>query len=124
MPHRGVRRDLIGLVLLTTLLFLPGLGARDLWNPSEPAYGRAVAEMAEAGEWLVPTVNGERFLEKPPLYFWMVRLAGLAGGVNEFTLRLPAFLSAIVATLFVYLLGRREAGVFAARRWTSRRPPA
>jgi 4-amino-4-deoxy-L-arabinose transferase-like glycosyltransferase len=115
MPHRGVRRDLIGLVLLTTLLFLPGLGARDLWNPSEPAYGRAVAEMAEAGEWLVPTVNGERFLEKPPLYFWMVRLAGLAGGVNEFTLRLPAFLSAIVATLFVYLLGRREAGVFAGR---------
>jgi len=115
VPHPGVRRDLIGLVLLATLLFLPGLGARDLWNPSEPAYGRAVAEMAESGEWLIPTVNGERFLEKPPLYFWLARLAGLVGGVNEFTLRLPAFLSAIVAVAFVYLLGRREAGVTAGR---------
>jgi 4-amino-4-deoxy-L-arabinose transferase-like glycosyltransferase len=115
VPHAGVRRDLIGLLLLATLLFLPGLGARDLWNPSEPAYGRAVVEMAESGEWLIPTVNGERFLEKPPLYFWLARAAGLAGGVNEFTLRLPALLSAIVATLFVYLLGRREAGPFAGR---------
>ena len=65
-----VRRDLIGLGLVAALLFIPWLGARDLWNPNEPLYGQAVAEMAASGEWLVPTVNGAPFDEKPILYFW------------------------------------------------------
>ena len=109
------RLDLIALLLLATLLFLPGLGARDLWNPSEPAYGLAVAEMHEAGEWLIPTANGERFLEKPILYFWLARIASLVFGLDEFSLRLPSFLSALVATAYVYLLGRRFGSPFFAR---------
>ena len=48
-PRAGRRRDLVALLLLATVLFLPGLGARDLCNPSEPVYGLAVSEMADAG---------------------------------------------------------------------------
>jgi len=111
-PRSTVRRDLFVLCLLALALFLPGLGSRDLWNPNEPTYGLAVAEMTAAGEWWIPTVNGERFLEKPILYFWLARVATLALGVNEFALRLPSLLAALVSVAFVYLLGLRHAGRF------------
>jgi len=111
-PRLTVWRDVFLLCLLALALFLPGLGTRDLWNPNEPTYGLAVAEMTDNGEWWVPTVNGERFLEKPILYFWLARVATLVGGVNEFALRLPSLLAALVSVGFVYLMGLRHAGRF------------
>jgi len=111
-PRPSLRRDLILLSLTALLLFLPGLGARDLWNPNEPTYGLAVAEMAQHGEWLIPTVNGERFVEKPILYFWLGRIATIAAGLNEFALRLPSILAALVSVAYVFLLGNRLASRF------------
>jgi 4-amino-4-deoxy-L-arabinose transferase-like glycosyltransferase len=109
------RRDLLFLAVFATLLFIPWLGARDLWNPNEPLYGQAVVEMAEGGGWLVPTVNGAVFDEKPILYFWLaLGAAEVFGEVDEFTLRLPSAAAGIASVLFVYLLvvpyaGRRRA---------------
>ncbi len=111
----AVKRDLRWLAAGALLLFGLFLGARDLWNPNEPLYGRAVAEMAENGDWLIPTVNGETFMEKPILYYWLaLGAAGLLGGVNEFTLRVPSMLCGVVSVLMLYLLvlpyaGRRRA---------------
>jgi 4-amino-4-deoxy-L-arabinose transferase-like glycosyltransferase len=108
-------RDLLGLLAASLLLFGLGLGARDLWNPNEPVYGLAVQEMFEAGEWLVPTANGEEFVEKPILYYWGALAAShLAGGVNETTLRVPLVLTSTLAVILVYIwllpaLGRRWA---------------
>ena len=47
--------------------------------------------MFAKGEWIVPTVNGDLYTDKPILYFWLVLLAGkIFSAVNEWTLRLPA----------------------------------
>lgn len=109
------RRDLLVLAVFATVLFIPWLGARDLWNPNEPLYGQAVAEMAGRGDWLVPTVNGAVFDEKPILYFWLaLAAAGILGEVDEFALRLPSAAAGIAAVMLVYALvlpyaGRRRA---------------
>ena len=114
---RARLRDLSFLGVFAAVLFLPWLGARDLWNPNEPLYGQAVAEMHAAGNWLVPTVNGESFHEKPILYFWSALVAAkLFGEVNETALRLPSAVAGIAAVLLVYLLvssyaGRRRAWI-------------
>ena len=92
--------DVLVIALAGLVLFGAGLGARDLWNPNEPAYGRAAVEMEERGAWLVPTVNGVDFAEKPPLWFWAARVAGLATGrLDERALRLPNLLAAVCALL-------------------------
>ncbi len=107
--------DVVLLTLTAGTLFLVSVGARDLWNPNEPIYGLAVREMFEAGEWQVPTVNGKVFAEKPILYFWAALAAAKTlGGVDEFTLRLPAALAAIASVLLVYVwvfpyVGRQRA---------------
>lgn len=113
-------RDLGLLTLFAGLLFLPYLGARDLWNPNEPIYGQAVAEMAASDDWLIPTVNGQVFAEKPILYYWMALVnAEILGGVDETSLRVPAALAGTGAVILTALLvapyaGRRSALIAAA----------
>jgi len=126
-------RDLVLLALAAALFFSLSLGARDLWAPNEPSYGRVVVEMLESGDWVLPTLNGEVFAEKPILFYWLGAASSLAaGGVTESSLRAPLVLTAVGSVLLVYLLitfyvGRRAAllgaGVFATEYlvwWTSR----
>jgi len=127
------QRDLALLAIAAALLFFVTLGARDLWAPNEPSYGQVVVEMLDSGDWLLPTLNGEVFAEKPVLSYWLGALVStLAGGVSEFTLRTPVALAGVGSVLLVYLLigfyaGRRAAligsAVFATEYlvwWTAR----
>jgi 4-amino-4-deoxy-L-arabinose transferase-like glycosyltransferase len=96
---------------VAALLFLPWLGARDLWNPNEPIYGQAVREMASAADWLVPTVRGQVFAEKPILYYWIALAASsVTGAVDETSLRLPSVLAALLLVAMTWALVRPYAG--------------
>ena len=102
-----VRNHLFYLSALTLLLFFTGLGARDFWAPVEPRYAEIARIMFAKGEWIVPTVNGDLYTDKPILYFWLVLIASkIAGAVNEWTVRLPAALGGIGFVLTTYLIGR------------------
>ncbi|MEM8932241.1 MAG: glycosyltransferase family 39 protein, partial [Acidobacteriota bacterium] len=120
VEHSPRAQDLTILALAAGLLFFLGLGQRDLWNPNEPIYGRAVAEMEQGGEWLVPTVNDQVFAEKPILYFWSARVtAKLLGGVDELSLRVPAAVAGVASVVLTFLwvlpyVGRRRAFTTAA----------
>ena len=115
----GLRRDLLLLALAAALLFLPGLGRRDVWNPDEARYAEVAREMREAGSWALPRLNGAIYTQKPPLFFWLVDAASLfTGEVDEMGVRLPSAFAGIGAVLLVYRLGRRfhgrRAGLLAA----------
>lgn len=106
-PNLSEKRCVWMLIILSLLLFFPFLGARDLWAPVEPRYAEIVRVMFAKGEWIVPTVNGELYTDKPILYFWLALIASkIAGGVNEWTVRLPAALAGIGFVLATYLIGR------------------
>ena len=105
------QRDLLLLGLGSLALFGLRLGARDLWNPNEPIYGQAVAEMMQRGDWLLPHVNGLVFAEKPILYYWMALAASeLLGGVSELALRLPSLAAGTAIVLGSYVLVQPYAG--------------
>jgi 4-amino-4-deoxy-L-arabinose transferase-like glycosyltransferase len=105
------RRHTLVPVVAGALLFLPGLGSRDLWNPDEPRYAEVAREMVDSGEYFVPYLNGEVYSQKPPLLFWAIALAGrLRGGIDETAARLPSALAAIAALVLVLRLGVRLVG--------------
>jgi len=59
------------------------------------------------GQWLVPTVNGDLYTDKPIFYFWLVLIgAKIFGGVTEWTVRLPAALGGVGCVMATYLIGR------------------
>jgi 4-amino-4-deoxy-L-arabinose transferase-like glycosyltransferase len=64
------------LLLLALAYALPGLLTHDPWKAEDAIGTGIVHQMLRHGEWLVPNVAGEPFLEDGPLYYWVA--AGFA----------------------------------------------
>jgi 4-amino-4-deoxy-L-arabinose transferase-like glycosyltransferase len=95
-------------------LFL-GLGRSDVYNPDEPREVEMAREMDASGDFLVPRLNTEPFLEKPPLFYWLVVGAYRAlGGPGETAARLVPAVAGFLTVLCTYLLARALLGESAA----------
>ena len=57
-------------LLLVLCWLLPGLVGHDPWKPQEAQNLGVVYGMLQSGDWLIPTLAGEPYLDKPPLYYW------------------------------------------------------
>lgn len=92
-----------------TLLF--NLWGRTLENQDYLRYAEVAREMIRSGDWMVPRFNGEIFIHKPPLLFWLIALpSSLYGAVTPLIARLPSALFAWIGGLVVYLWGRKIGG--------------
>jgi 4-amino-4-deoxy-L-arabinose transferase-like glycosyltransferase len=96
------------------VVFFWGLGSLDLMSLNEGRRALAVKEMVTGGDWLLPHLNGELYLTKPPLLYWLSSAFSLLGGVNAWALRLPSALAAIVVLWMVYRYTLKQAGPWAA----------
>src|SRR5262245_40951120 len=97
------------LVALPALLLYPWLGFR-LLEPDEGRYAQVPREMLERGDWVVPTLQGEPYLDKPPLVYWLVMLSYRAFGTHDWAARLVPALAVHATILLPYLLGCRTIG--------------
>ena len=65
--------------------------------------------MLASQNFTLPTLYGEPYLSKPPLYFWLTAVTGAARGtVDELTVRLPAVLAVLLGAWAVYGFARNE----------------
>jgi len=100
-------------VLLLPALFI-NLGSVPL-IADEATRGVVAFEMQKTGNLITPTIHGEFYYNKPPLYNWIVLgFFNLAGSYSEWVLRLPAVLSLLLFSLVIYLTTRKEMGEKAA----------
>jgi 4-amino-4-deoxy-L-arabinose transferase-like glycosyltransferase len=60
--------------LLCGVWLLTGLIGHDPWKPDEAYSFGLVYHILKNGDWLVPTLAGDSFLEKPPLFYWTATL--------------------------------------------------
>jgi 4-amino-4-deoxy-L-arabinose transferase-like glycosyltransferase len=75
----------------------------------EPRRALVSLEMQITGEYITPTLNGEYYFNKPPLYNWLIVGSNkLFGEVSEFSLRFPMALSILLYGLSVFLILRRR----------------
>jgi 4-amino-4-deoxy-L-arabinose transferase-like glycosyltransferase len=97
---------LAGYLLALLALSLLGL-TRSLWTPDEPREAELGREMYLAPS-MIPTLDGERFYEKPPLYYWSLAAAfALAGGPSVAAARAVSGLAGFATLLVVLAWGRR-----------------
>ena len=95
---------------LVLLAALSGIVDRGLWTPDEPRDAAISLDMGRSGDYVVPRLAGEPFIEKPPLYFAAAglaeralgRLLGPAGAI-----RLTSALWGLGVLGMAYLLVRR-----------------
>ena len=100
-----------GLAVLAGLVLLFNLWARSLENHDYLRYAEVAREMIRSGDWVTPRYNGDVYLDKPPLLFWLIAIpSALYGSVTPFLARLPSVLSAWVGAVVVFLFGRKLYG--------------
>ena len=82
MPGSSSSRAFLTWIALgLVVLYGAGILGHDLWTPDEPRVAAVARQVAE-GAWAVPTLNGEPFLEQPPLHYWFVALIYLGLGYD------------------------------------------
>ncbi len=100
-------------LFLALLLSFAAVGSHSLWSPDEPTgagVGRAMADSREWAGWIVPRLNGEPFLEKPPLYWWTLAASLRGLGISDAAARFPSALFAVLTLLVAWEAGRRLGG--------------
>lgn len=91
-PPTTPQRSLL-VALLCAAWILPGLFAHDPWKPDEAYTFGVIYDLLRGGSWVVPTLTGEPFLDKPPLFYLTA-----AAAAKLFSFVLPLHDAARVAT--------------------------
>ncbi|HZW87060.1 MAG TPA: glycosyltransferase family 39 protein [Gallionella sp.] len=68
-PAKALPIGLLCLIWLAT-----GLIGHDPWKPDETYSFGVIYSMLQNGNWLVPTLAGEPYMDKPPLFYWTAAL--------------------------------------------------
>jgi 4-amino-4-deoxy-L-arabinose transferase-like glycosyltransferase len=95
------------LLMLGLPIFLRGLGTPALYDPHESLYAEIAREMLVRGDWLTPHLNATRYLDKPPLFYWLIGLSYKALGISEFSARVPVAMAGLAGVLVTWGIGRR-----------------
>jgi 4-amino-4-deoxy-L-arabinose transferase-like glycosyltransferase len=84
-PRVSRRTATLVILLLAVLPALVALHSRSFFSPDETSYAQVTREMLETHDFVVPTIDGRPWLEKPPLVYWL-----LAGAFGLFGWGFPA----------------------------------
>jgi 4-amino-4-deoxy-L-arabinose transferase-like glycosyltransferase len=104
-------------VVLCLLWILPGLVGHDPWKPDEAYSFGLVYHILQTGDWIVPTLAQEPFMEKPPIFYITAAiLAKTFGGLLPLhdAARLASGLYMALTFLLVTLTGRE---LYGSRGW-------
>ena len=109
-----MRASAIVALLALAPFWLVGMFDRGLWTPDEPREADIAWNMAHQHERALPHLAGVRFLEKPPLSYWMSAGALHVFGESAQAARAPNLLYAVLATVALAALAAAAASAEAA----------
>ncbi|MBM3368025.1 MAG: hypothetical protein FJY43_07070 [Betaproteobacteria bacterium] len=100
------------LVILALAFVLPGLAGHAPWKTYDVVAIEIAHQMRATGDWLLPRVAGEPWLEDPPFFHWLALASGSAlDWAMPFhnAARLASGLCVLAAFWFLYLAARHAA---------------
>ncbi len=110
-----MKKYYIAVIGIFLLLYILPLGIRPMVIPDESRYAEIPREMIASGDWIVPTLNGLKYFEKPVLGYWMDAVSMKLFGENAFAVRFPSAAATGISAFMIFLLVRRFTGeIFSA----------
>jgi len=102
-------------LILSFLLFFPVflINIEDQPIIEDEAIRAVVAlEMDKSQDFITPTIGGEPYMRKPPVYNWLIVLSyRLFGNYSETAIRFPMVISILLFGLTIFIFVRKELGV-------------
>ena len=86
------------------ILYFCFLWTYPLIDRDEGCHVGAAAEMLRNNEWVVPTLNGEHFLHKPVMLYWLTMPCLMVLGNNEMAARIPPAVSMFLLLICFFKL--------------------
>jgi 4-amino-4-deoxy-L-arabinose transferase-like glycosyltransferase len=107
---------LIFLAFFVTVYFA-SLFTPPLMDDVDASHAQTAQHIIDSGNWITTQTDGIRYIEKPPLPFWLVTIAYKLFGENAFATHLPNALAILGLTWLAWLWARRawdaRAGLYA-----------
>ena len=97
------RLAVIAILLPLPMLFI-ALGTPSLWDPDEGRHAEIARVMLDSSEWFLPRLNLQPYLEKLPVFYWILAGCFQTLGLGEWPARLPSALAGL-------------AGIWLTMRW-------
>lgn len=112
LPSRGA------IVIALLLAFFWQIGSMPLYDVDEGAFTEATREMMESGNYVSTYLNGVPRHDKPILIYWLQAASSALFGLNEFALRLPSAIAALLWALLLFRFTRRHTDAITAQTAT------
>jgi 4-amino-4-deoxy-L-arabinose transferase-like glycosyltransferase len=100
-------RSIAILLSFWAAIFLAAAATPSLLDDADATHSQAAQAMLHTGDWVTLHVNGIRYLEKPPLPYWIAACSLRIFGENAFAIHLPLALTILSLALLGYAWGRR-----------------
>src|SRR5215831_17965268 len=94
-----VRRNLLCIVVLWVVVYIPGLFTPPLLDDADSVHAEAAREMLVRGDWSTLYIDGVRYLEKAPLLYWGMAASYKVFGVHDWSARVPLALGVLAFLL-------------------------
>ena len=99
------------IALLSALVIIPFLGETIFYSKGEPREAIVAYTMLKSGNWILPVNYGVEIPYKPLFLYWAIAaISYVAGGVTEFTARMPSALAflAMQVVFFSFVAKRKN----------------
>ncbi len=110
-PQRAQPRsraaEILCLLLVWAIVYAAALFAPPLLDDADATHAQAAQAMLRTGDWVTLHVNGIRYLEKPPLPYWLTALSLRLFGKDSFAVHLPLALTMLALAGLAWLWGNQ-----------------
>jgi 4-amino-4-deoxy-L-arabinose transferase-like glycosyltransferase len=91
-------------------VYFASLFSPPLMDDVDASHAQAAQHILESGNWITCQINGIRYIEKPPLPYWLVAVSYRVFGENTFATHLPNALAMLGLTWLCWVWTRRAWG--------------
>lgn len=95
------------LILVFLAVHFVALFSPSLLDDADATHAQAAQHILSSGNWVTLYVDGIRYLEKPPLPYWMVAIDYRIFGQNVFSTHLPMSLGVLACAILAWFWARR-----------------
>jgi 4-amino-4-deoxy-L-arabinose transferase-like glycosyltransferase len=106
----GPRSRILLLLIIWIGVFAASLFSPPLLDDADATHAEAAQAMLRTGDWVTLHVDGVRYLEKPPLPYWIAAISLRIFGQNAFAIHLPMALAVLGLALLAFVWGKELLG--------------